>query len=515
MTIDPARTEPADGVSAAPLGLSPAEFAAELDDHTPAGIAAAVSRRIRSGALPPGSRLPTVREVARELKVSPATVNQAWRALAATGALVARGRAGTFVGEPATLRPNSPAGRYQRLHPPSDSAFRIDLSRGTPDPDLLPDLTTALRLLINELPSDELLTDGRSATGTRATDGHPTDVRPADRRSIRRAGADLAADYLGEAMLPELAATVRADWPFRPEHLAVLDGALDAIDRLLGAHVRLGDAVAVEDPCFPPFLDLLARLGARPIPVRMDESGLLPNELARAVTEHSATALILQPRAQNPTGVSLTARRVRELADTLQHSTTLILEDDHSAGIAAAPLRSLGTRLPRRTVHIRSYSKSHGADLRLAVAGGPAELLDPVIERRMLGPGWSSRLLQRVLLTMLNDHTAAATVTAARAEYRRRSTELRRALARHNIHVARGDGINLWLPVADENAAMISLAAAGIKVAPGGPFEVGEPQTDHLRLTVSPLIDTEIDWLANELATATTAAPTYRRIRRV
>ncbi|GAA5078474.1 aminotransferase class I/II-fold pyridoxal phosphate-dependent enzyme [Nocardia iowensis] len=479
MTIEPVTTQcaPADEATVPDNGSG--QFIADLDDRTPAGIAAAVSRQIRSGALTPGSRLPTVREVARELKVSPATVNQAWRALAAAGAIVARGRAGTFVGAPVATRPATAVGRYQRLHPPSYSAFRIDLSGGTPDPELLPDLGAALR---------DLTKDGAS---------------------------DLAADYLGEAVLPELAAKVRADWPFRAERLAVLDGALDAVDRLLSAHVRLGDAVAVEDPCFPPFLDLLAGLGARPIPVRMDESGLLPDELARAVTEQEATALILQPRGQNPTGVSITARRIRELSDILQDTGTLVIEDDHSAGIAAAPLRSLGSRLPRRTVHIRSYSKSHGADLRLAVAGGPADLLDPVIERRMLGAGWTSRLLQRVLLSMLDDENAVHAVTTARAEYRRRSAELRRALARRGVAVARGDGINLWLPVADENAAMISLAAAGIKAAPGGPFVVGEhPPTDHLRITISPVTDPDLDWLATELAAATTAVPTYRRIRR-
>ncbi|MFE9576785.1 PLP-dependent aminotransferase family protein [Nocardia sp. NPDC006044] len=472
MTTEPVATPwvAADGVG---------RFIAELADRTPAGIAAAVSRQIRSGVLTTGARLPTVREVARELKVSPATVNQAWRALAAAGVIVARGRAGTFVGAPASPGTVHAVGRYQRLHPPSSSAFRIDLSRGTPDPELLPDLGAALR---------DLTRDGAS---------------------------DLAADYLGEAVLPELATKVRADWPFRAERIAVLDGALDAVDRLLTAHIRLGDAVAVEDPCFPPFLDLLAGLGARPVPVRMDESGLLPAELARAVTDHGATALILQPRGQNPTGVSITARRIRELSDILLDTTTLVIEDDHSAGIAAAPLRSLGSRLPRRTVHIRSYSKSHGADLRLAVAGGPADLLDPVVERRMLGAGWSSRLLQRVLLSMLDDETAGHAVTTARAEYRRRSAELRRALARRGVTVARGDGINLWLPVADENAAMISLAAAGIKAAPGGPFIVGDPPpTDHLRITISPLADADLDWLATELVAATTAVPTYRRVRR-
>ncbi|WP_174562466.1 aminotransferase-like domain-containing protein [Nocardia acidivorans] len=479
--LGPVVPDSAPSATAVPAGPDAADFLSGVHDRTAAGIAAAVSRRIRSGALPPGTRLPTVREVSRVLKVSPATVNQAWRALAAAGAIVARGRAGTFVGTPPQPPPITAAGRYQRLHSQSDNNFRIDLSRGVPDPALLPDLTAALRAL----------------GGDNAID-------------------DLSATYLGEPVLPELEATVRADWPMRAERFTVLDGALDAVDRLLAAHIRLGDAVLVENPCFPPFLDLLCRIGARPIPVALDESGPLPTDLTAALHRHSPTALLLQPRAQNPTGASLSLARVRELTDALADSALLIIEDDHSDGIAHTPARSLGSRLPDRTVHIRSYSKSHGADLRLAVVGGPARFLDPVIERRMLGPGWTSRLLQRVLLHMLTDDTARHTVATARTTYRGRANALREALHRQHIPVARGDGINLWLPVADENAAMISLAAAGIKAAPGGPFEVTDhPHTDHLRLTIATPRSTEIDSLAAHLVLAAAAAPTYRRIRRV
>ncbi|MFI5775649.1 PLP-dependent aminotransferase family protein [Nocardia sp. NPDC051570] len=474
----PAASEPALARGDAPA--EPIAVVADLGDRTAAGIAAAVSRAIRSGTLESGARLPTVREMARELKVSPATVNQAWRALAATGAIVARGRAGTFVGTPAPGPAAIPIGRYQRLHPRSDNAFRIDLSRGVPDPELLPDLTAAMRVLARDGAIDHL-----------------------------------SATYLGDAMLPELQTRVRDEWPCRAERFTVLDGALDAIDRVLTAHVRFGDAVLVENPCFPPFLDLLARLGARAVPVAMDESGLLPGELAAAVAANDPTALLLQPRAQNPTGVSATARRMRELAETLSGTDVLVVEDDHAAGIAHAPPRSLGAKLPDRTVHIRSYSKSHGADLRLAVAGGPAEVLDPVVERRMLGPGWTSRLLQRVLLHMLTDEAARTAVASARDAYRARTDALRKALARQGISLPRPDGINLWLPVADENAAMISLAAAGIKAAPGGPFEVTDRRaSDHLRITVAAIPDGEITSVAAHLAAAAAALPTYRRIRR-
>ncbi len=71
--------------------------AGAVEDANPRGIAAAVHRLIRAGELSSGERLPTVRELAAALHVSPATVSEAWQALGAVGAIVARGRAGSFV----------------------------------------------------------------------------------------------------------------------------------------------------------------------------------------------------------------------------------------------------------------------------------------------------------------------------------------------------------------------------------------------------------------------------------
>ena len=92
---------------------------------------------ITDGSIPVGSRLPTVRELSRRLGVSPTTVSEAWRSLADVGAIEARG-------PQRHLRP--PADRARRAAPlPADHArgpghFALDLSSGTPDPDLLPDL---------------------------------------------------------------------------------------------------------------------------------------------------------------------------------------------------------------------------------------------------------------------------------------------------------------------------------------------------------------------------------------
>src|SRR5690348_7982149 len=111
----------------------------EISDRGPRGIAGAIARQINAGELAPGDRLPTVRDVAAELGVSPATVSEAWQALRRAGLITSRGRAGSFVRS--APRPwLSP--RVQGLVGYVEG-MPLDLSRGTPDPALLPELAPA------------------------------------------------------------------------------------------------------------------------------------------------------------------------------------------------------------------------------------------------------------------------------------------------------------------------------------------------------------------------------------
>ena len=198
----------------------------------------------------------------------------------------------------------------------------------------------------------------------------------------------LTSSYLDHPVLPELDERLRAGWPFAAEELTVLDGAMDGLDRVAQVVVRLGDRVVVEHPTFPPLLDLLDRLGADVIGVDLDESGMVPDQLIAAL-DARPVAVFLQPRAQNPTGVTMTRRRAKLLAEIIGRaaSPTIVVEDDHSGDIASGALISLGQWLPASTVHIRSYSKSHGPDLRLAAVGGAGDVVASVANRRLLGPG--------------------------------------------------------------------------------------------------------------------------------
>ncbi|MFB9314304.1 PLP-dependent aminotransferase family protein [Nocardioides plantarum] len=434
---------------------------ATLEDRTPRGIAAALGRAVRSGELAPGERLPTVRDVAAELGVSPATVSAAWQALRRTGLVVSRGRAGTYVSE-APARRLSP--RVAGLRGPSDDGVRLDLSRGTPDPALLPELGPALRRV-----SERATTPG----------------------------------YHEEPVVPELRRALAATWPSPTDQITVVDGATDGVARVLELVVSYGDRVVLETPGFPPFYDLVEALGAEAVPVELDGSGVRPESLRRALATRPA-AVVLQPRAHNPTGVSTTPARAESLARLLRRTTPTpwVVEDDHSGAISTAPDVSLGAWLPGRVVHVRSYSKTHGPDLRVAALGGPTDLVDALVARRMLGPAWTSRMLQTILLDLLTTSRSMDEVGEARRQYYGRQQALVAALAAHGLVVPTPDGINLWLPVRDEQAAVLHLAAAGIRVAAGSPFLAAGETGSFVRVT-SGLVPPED---ADEVAAALVAA---------
>lgn len=438
--------------------------ALSIEERSPHGIATGIARLITTGDLAPGDRLPTVRELAAELGVSPATVSHAWQTLSSAGLITSRGRSGSFVrAEPREWLPR----RYRGLDGARDA--RLDLSRGTPDPELLPALGAAL-----------------ARVGARAD----------------------TASYQAKPDIPELHDLLRSTWPAPVESITVLNGALDAIDRALAALVRFGDRVVVENPTFPPFIDLLDHYGLQPVGVELDAEGMRPEAFAAALGTSPAIVL-LQPRAHNPTGISMTAARAEQLAGILDRSRTaqdaIVIEDDHSGAISSAPDVTLATWLPARVLHVRSFSKSHGPDLRIGAIGGPRPLVDRVVARRLLGPGWTSRMMQAILHELLTHPESTAQIEAARDAYATRQAALAAAVRDAGGWLAGGDGINAWLRVADERAATVQLAAVGIRVAGGEPFQLGDGQDPHVRVTVGALRE-EIATVGAALAVAQTAS---------
>jgi DNA-binding transcriptional MocR family regulator len=418
-------------------------------------IATDVEEAISAGALPPGAELPAIRELAGRLGVNANTVAAAYRLLRERGAVETAGRRGTRVRDRPATTPRSLRGI---VVPPGVR----DLSTGNPDPALLPIGAAQL----------------------------PRSRRPAP------------VLYGEPAVSPELAEHARAALTadgVSAEHLAVTAGALDGIERVLTAHLRPGDRVAVEDPGWANLLDLLAALGFSVEPVRVDDDGPLAADVARAL-RRGARAVVVTTRAQNPTGAAVSSARAIELRQLLaDHADVLLIEDDHCAGIAGAPLHTLaGTT--QHWAFVRSAAKAYGPDLRLALLAGDRRTVERVHGRLRLGPGWVSHLLQDLAVSLWRDNAATRLVHKAEAGYTRNRTLLRAALADRGVTSHGRSGLNVWIPVQDETVAITRLLSAGWAAAPGTRFRIGAPP--GMRITVANLVAGEIDPLADAVAEA-------------
>lgn len=405
-----------------------------------------------AGVLAAGQPLPSVRMLARSAGLSPATVAAGLAELRRRGVIVTERRRGSRIAD----GPSAGA-RPQPLPVPAGAR---DLSSGNPDPALLPDLAAALRSL-----------------------GGPTRL------------------YGQEPELPELIEAareqLRADG-LPDGEMCVVSGAMDGIERVLAAHLRPGDRVAVESPGYAALFDLLRARGMSLEPVAVDERGMRVAPLRDALAR-GARAVVITPRGQNPTGAALDGERAGALRAVLDgFPGVLLVEDDHLGPVAGCEPHTL---LDGRGAWAlaRSVAKALGPDLRLAVLAGDPATLARVRAGQSCGPGWVSHILQRLVLELWRDRDAQALVARAAAAYGERRGGLIEALRRRGIGAGGASGLNVWVPVPDEAAAMAGLLARGWVVAPGARYRLGADPS-AIRVTIATLRPAEAERLAGDLA---------------
>ncbi|WP_067967871.1 aminotransferase class I/II-fold pyridoxal phosphate-dependent enzyme [Nocardiopsis trehalosi] len=422
-------------------------------------IADSVERSIVRGALASGAALPPIRDLAGELGVNPNTVAAAYRMLRDRGLVETGGRRGTRVrGRSASTPREDEAGAL----PPGVR----NAADGNPDPRLLPDLGAALAEV------------ARRRRGRHTLYGDPP-VVPALAEVAREA---FAADG------------VPAD------EVAVTSGALDGIDRLLRSSLRPGDAVAVEDPGWPAEFDLVAAQGLKRVGVALDDEGMRPDALAAALRA-GVRAVVLTSRAQNPTGAVVTAERAALLrAELAGYPNVLTVEDDHGFGFAERPFAAVAGATERWAV-VRSVAKGYGPDLRLAVLAGDPVTVDRVRAQLQAGQGWVSRVLQEAFVELWRG--GAVDPAAVGRVYAERREALIGRLAENGVAAYGRSGVNVWVPLEDEAAAVGALLARGWAVAPGRRFRIDADP--GIRVTVSALDPGDMPALAAAITTATRA----------
>ncbi|VUS60023.1 transcriptional regulator PtsJ [Klebsiella spallanzanii] len=408
---------------------------------------------VQSGVLKPGAVLPPVRELAGELSVNRNTVAAAYKRLVTSGLAISQGRNGTAIKTHNTL----PA-----LEGGDPSSPLKDISSGNPDPSRLADLRNYLSAIA------------------------------------------IAPRLYGDAAVePKLAAWahtwVNNDLGIDAE-INLASGAIDALERLLCALLLPGDSVAIEDPCFLSSINMLRYAGFNPSPVPVDGEGMEPEALEEALRS-GARAVIITPRAHNPTGCSLSESRARAIREILaRYPQVLVIIDDHFALLSATPWFSQLPAETQRWALVRSLSKTLGPDMRLAIVASDAHTSTALRLRLNSGSQWVSHLLQDLVLACLNDNTFMTSLAESRRHYRQQHEKLIAALARCGItHLTPGDGLNFWFPLQEPSQqAALRLAHAGWLVREGETFGIRAP-SHGLRLSIATLSDDEINKLANDL----------------
>lgn len=422
-----------------------------------------VESRISGGELRPGDRLTPVRETAAMLGVAPNTVASAYRQLRERGVVVGRGRQGTVVAVRPTVAPVLDHGV-----PPGV----VDAMTGNPDLALLPQMADA----------------------------------------FAHALAQPGARYGDALLVPALADVGRSLFladGIDAASLTAVSGAMDAIERLLQAHLRPGDRVGVEDPGYASVHQLVGALGLVPVPISIDTESILPSALADALAG-GLEALILTPRSHNPTGAALTQQRAAALDAVLEAwPSTFVIEDDHAAHVAGVEFFGLGRDRPRWAV-VRSVAKALGPDLRLALVAGDRATIDRVEGRLQVGPGWVSHILQRVVAHVFTDPTGLESIALAADTYRHRRQRMLERLGAHGIAASARSGLHVWVPVTDEQSVVSGTRDHGFAIRAGTAYRLMAPPA--VRITTAAMSDSAIDALADALADAVDPRSAMSRI---
>jgi DNA-binding transcriptional MocR family regulator len=471
-------------------------------------IAGTVEEAILAGRLKAGQRLPPVRKMAQDLGVSSATVAAAYELLGRRGWTRGEVGRGTFVLGPVTsVAPAASIRRIGSLNPAVTPrpAERRALSPAAPVPWRRRAMNAFAAQIRAAHPHALDCTTGRPDAALlpldllqRAWHAELTQLKHEDLQYARSEPVD----ELVAQVLPLLAADgIRAAETnvvvgCSAQQLMML--SLDALDARLahdsGAIPNLARRIAVEEPGFFTAYDTFERRGYELVGVAVDPEGAVPESLDAAL-EGGTAAVLLTPRAHNPTGASWTAPRARQLADVFaRHPHVLIMEDDFS-GVAAARPGSLlsDPRLADRVVHLRSFSKAIAPDLRVAVAVARGQLRAALTEAKSYADGWTSCLAQRVLARVLADPSLDAALAAALAAYAERRAVVSQVV---NERLGTGavlpaaDGVNIWvrLPAGTDSAQVIQHAAAcGALFAPGEPFFIRAGHREALRVNAGAL----------------------------
>jgi Transcriptional regulators containing a DNA-binding HTH domain and an aminotransferase domain (MocR family) and their eukaryotic orthologs len=435
-------------------------------------IEAFLRNAIQTGILAPETRLPATRQLAEDLGLSRITVENAYAVLEADGFVERRAGSGTYVLPPpvnnltrATQQGEWPLWQREAFE---NSPFVYHEERSSirhPDPIAFTGFGDPQRF-----PVDEFLR--------------------AIKEVIRRDGLDSFAfeDIRGYAPLRSTIAQILANQGVRgdPEHVLITSGSQQALTLIAQILLKPGDTVLVEKPSYDGALDLFRAHRAKLVACPVDESGMQIEQLEPLLQQHHPKLIYTIPTFQNPTGMSMSTARRRELVRLAECYNAALVEDDF-----AAELRYEGRTLPAlkafdqrgQVIYIGSFSKLLMPGLRIGFLMAEGPIYRQLVHFKRVNDLMTSTLSQRALEHYVTVGRYEAHVRRSSQAYRKRRDLLAKAIdellpAECSYSLPQG-GLFLWLRLPEGVSAQAlqqHAAQEGVHFAVGSRFFI---QPEH------------------------------------
>ncbi|MBD3669624.1 MAG: PLP-dependent aminotransferase family protein [Gammaproteobacteria bacterium] len=279
-----------------------------------------------------------------------------------------------------------------------------------------------------------------------------------------------------------------------PDNILITNGSQQGLDLLGKALLNEGDEVIIEAPGYLGAIQAFSIYRARFHAVPMDDAGMQVTPLQSTLATARAKLMYTVPNFQNPSGISYTNARRREVVEAMQDSRTLLIEDDPYGDIRFEGTRpdSFASMMPERTILLGSFSKTVVPSFRLGWIVAPDSILEKLVIAKQASDLHTNYFSQRVLYQYLCDNDLDAHIENIIDKYGRQRDTMLEAIGREfpdGIETTHPDGgMFLWVRLPEGYAARDLLQKAikdKVVFVPGDPFYVDGLAHNSLRLSFS------------------------------